>query len=108
MDLSLVVASGGYSPVAVHGLLIAVFFYFGAPDLECAGFSSCACGLSSFGSQALEHRRNNCGATGFVPPRLLIFPQDPESIESVSPALTGRFFTTEPSGSPQLYFLSLF
>ena len=34
----------------------------------------------------------------FSPPRNLPNP----GIESVSPALTGRFFTTEPLGSPQI------
>ena len=54
--------------VAVHGLLIVVASH-------CGGFSCCgaqalgvrasvvvACGLSSCGSQALEHRLSSCGA----------------------------------------------
>ena len=53
MGSSLVVASGGYSLVAVKGLLIA------ATSLVEHGLE--ACGLRSCGSQALEHRLNSCG-----------------------------------------------
>ena len=55
MDFSLVAASGGYSPVAVCRLLVAVASLVVEHRLDGqAGFSSC-------GSQALKHRLNSCG-----------------------------------------------
>ena len=50
----LVDASGGYSLVVVHRLLIAVASRCRAWALGCSGFRSC-------GSRALEHRLNGCG-----------------------------------------------
>ena len=57
-----------------------------------------ACGLSSCGSWALEHRLNSFGARA----QLLhsMWNLSGPGIEPVSPALAGRFFTTEPSGKP--------
>ena len=55
MGFSLVVESRGYSLVAVHRLLILM----ASPVVA---YSSRARGLSSCGSQALEHRINCCGA----------------------------------------------
>ena len=55
MGFSLVVESRGYSLVAVHRLLILM----ASPVVA---YSSRARGLSSCGSQALEHRLNCCGA----------------------------------------------
>ena len=51
-------------------------------------------GISSFISQALESRLNSCGALAW----LLHGIWDPSGprTEPVSPALAGRFFTTEP------------
>ena len=55
VGFSLVVVSGGYSPVAVHGLLIAVASLLAEHrSLGRTGFSGC-------GSQTLEHRLNRCG-----------------------------------------------
>ena len=54
MGSSLVVESRGYSLAAVHRLLIVM-----ASLVE---HSSRACGLSSCGSQGLQHRLNSCGA----------------------------------------------
>ena len=52
---SLVTASGGYSLIVVHGLLIAVAsLVAGALALGPVGFRSC-------GSQALEHKVSSCG-----------------------------------------------
>ena len=49
--------------VAVRGLLIAVASLVAEHGLESAGASvDVACGLSSCGSWALEHRRSSCGA----------------------------------------------
>jgi len=61
VGFSLFVVSGGYSPVAVHGLLIAM-----ASLVEhrlCGSQASVAeaHGLRSCGSRALEHRLNSCG-----------------------------------------------
>ena len=84
-----------------------VFFYCGAQGLGRAGFSSCGMWPQQFRLSGSRAQAQQLWGMGLAPPWLLIFPQDPESVESVSPALTGRFFTTEPPGSPQLYFLSL-
>ena len=56
-------------------------------------------GLSSYGSWSLEHRLRSCGAQAYF----LLNMEDPTQpgIEPVSPALAGRFFTTEPSGKPE-------
>ena len=53
-----------------------------------------ACGLSSCDSQALEHRLNSCDTRTQL---LFGMWRHPRSgMESVSPALAGGFFTTEP------------
>ena len=59
-------------------------------------FSSCGFGLSSCSSRALEHRLSSAVGAWW-----LWGMQDlPEpGIESVSPALAGRFFTIEPRGT---------
>ena len=60
-DSSLASANGGYSAVAVRGLLIAVVsFGCGAQALERAGFSSCGMWLRGCSFRALEHRLNSC------------------------------------------------
>ena len=71
-----------------------------ARALGLSGFSSCVSGLSSCGSQALQHRLNSCGARA----QLLCGTWDlPGSgIKLASPALTGGFFTTELSGKPHI------
>ena len=58
------------------------------------------CGLSGCGSQALEHRLKGCGTQA----RLICGTWDlpRRSIHPVSPALAGRFFTTEPPGKPPI------
>ena len=55
MNFSLVVPSGGYFLAVVCMLLIAVASRVAEHGNWGAGFSSC-------GSQALEHRLDNCGA----------------------------------------------
>ena len=68
-------------------------FSCGPRALGCSDFSSRS-------SQALEHWLNSCGTGAQLlggmwdPPRL--------GIESMSPALVGGFFTTEPPGKPTL------
>ena len=59
---SLVVAKGSYSLVAVHGLLIAVASLVAEDRLEGMQASVVSArGLSSCGSQALEHRLSSYG-----------------------------------------------
>ena len=62
-------------------------------------------GLSICGSQALEHRLN---CTGLVAPRHVrsSCTRPAHGIKPMSPALTGRFFTSEPSGKSFLQVLN--
>ena len=84
---ALVVATGGYSVVAVCGLLIAV----ASLVLELSGFSS--------GSpQTLEHRLRSCGTWAKMSRDMWDIPG--LGIKPVSPASVGGFFTTEPPGKP--------
>ena len=79
----------GFSPVAVHRLLIAVASLVLNTGARVQGFSGS-------GSWAPEHRLNSCGTWAELlrgiwdPPR--------SGIEPVSPASAGGFFTTEPPG----------
>ena len=92
---------------------------------HCGGFSCCraqalgtwasvvaAHGLRSCGSQALEHRLCSCGSRA-LEHRLSSYGAqvslfhgvwDPPGsrIEPTSPALAGRFFTTDHQGSPKI------
>ena len=62
-------------------------------------------GFSSHSSQALEHRLNSCGMWALL--LLGMWDLSGSTLESMTPALAGRFFTTEPSGKPnQGLFLS--
>ena len=76
---------------------------------HCGGFSCCgaqalgawasvvvACGLSSCGSRALEHKLSSCGARAKLLHGMWDLPR-PE-IEPVSPALASGFLTTVPPG----------
>ena len=76
--LSLVAASGGYSAVAVHWLLIAV--------------------ASRCRAQALDHRPSSCGAQAWLLHSMQDLPG--RGIKPMSPALAGGFFTTQPPGKP--------
>ena len=55
-------------------------------------------GFSSFGSQALENRRNSCG-TGT---ELFHGMWDLPGSKPLSAVLAGGFFTIEPQGSPHV------
>ena len=91
----LAVVSRGNS-IAVHGLLVVgASLVSGAPDPDDAGFSSCSTLLSSYGSQALEHRLRSCG----------IFP-DQGSNPRLQNWQAGRFLATEPPGKPGNYLLN--
>ena len=90
-------------------------------QLQCAGFSlmrlllwqraSGCTGFGSCGSQALEDRPSSYGAWVQLFRSMCDLPRS--GIEPVSPALAGRFFTTEPPGRLRvmchtfLYFQSL-
>ena len=83
----------------------------GARASHCGGFSHCgaravgagasvvvAHGLSSCGLRALEHRLSSCGAWASLLRSMWDLPGP--GLEPVSPALAGRFLTTEPPGKP--------
>ena len=79
----------------------------------CAGFSlvvaggycCSSAGFNSCGSWALGHTLNSCGTLA----QLLCGTWDLPGlgIEPMSPALAGRFFTTEPPGKPPKHLVSL-
>ena len=79
---------------------------------SCGGSSCCgaqARGLTGFrscSSQALEPRLNSCGAWGQLLHVLWDLPGP--GIKSVSPALAGRFFTSEPPGKPLFICFSFY
>ena len=99
----LVVASRGCSFVVVHGILTAVASFTVVLRLQGRrALVVVAHGLSSCGSWALEHRLS-CGAQAWLLCSMLDLPGP--GIEPMSPALTGRFFTTEPSGKPYLFYI---
>ena len=72
--------------------------------LHCSGFFCCRAqalahvGFSGCGSQVLEHRLHSGGAQAPLLYGMWHFPRP--GIETVPPALTGQFFTTEPPGKP--------
>ena len=95
---SLVAASGGYFPVAVHRLLIvlaSLVAEHGLQGMQAPVVESC--GLSNRGSQALEHRLHSHGAWAWLPHGIQDLPRP--GIGHLSPALAGPF-TTEPPEKP--------
>ena len=94
---SLVAASRGHAPVAVHGLLIVVASLVVEHGLQNVQASAGAAqGLGGCSSGALKHRLNSYGAWAQLLCNMWDLPR-PE-IEPVSPALAGRFLTTGPPG----------
>ena len=86
--------------------------HYGAQASHCGGFSCCgvqalgtwvsvvvACGLSSCGLWALEHRLRSCSARAYLVHVMWDLPGP--GLEPVSPALAGGFLTTAPPGKPQ-------
>ena len=73
------------------------FFYWGAWALGCTDFSSC-------GPQALEHQLNSCSPLSWLLCSMWDLPGS--EVEPVSPALPGRFFTTETLGKPHFEIFS--
>ena len=57
-----------------------------------------ACGLSSCGLRALEHRLSSCGAQAQLLHGMWDLPGP--GLQPVSPALAGGFLTTMPPGKP--------
>ena len=83
--------------------------------LLCRPFSGCRAGCARFSnsrSQALEARLNSCAAGAESLYGMMDLPG--ATIEPESPALAGRFCTTEPTGKPSsqgftfLFVLTLF
>ena len=94
-----------YSLVVVRGLLTAVASLVAEHSLWRSWTSVVAAHeLSSCGSQALEQRLNNCDTQAQLLHGMwdLLGP----GMEPVSPALAGRFFTTEPPEKPKELFFS--
>ena len=87
----LVAMRGSYSPVAMHGLLIAV-------DSLVEHRLWAHTGFSSWSSQALEHRLSSCGTWAQLLHNIWDLPTP--GIKPMSPALASGFFTTEPPGKP--------
>ena len=99
---ALVVARGGYSLVGVRGLLITVASPVSERGLQSTRTSVVGVrGLISCGAQAAEHKLS-CGVWAYL---LLSIQELPgPGTEPGSPALAGRFFTTEVPGKPLTAF----
>ena len=92
---SLVAASGGYFPVAVHRLLIvlaSLVAEHGLQGMQAPVVESC--GLSNRGSQALEHRLHSHGTWAWLPHGIQDLPRP--GIGHLSPALAGPFTREAP------------
>ena len=77
----------GFSSVREWGLLCGC----GAQVSQCGGFFCC-------GAWALKHRLSSCGSWAYLLCSMWNLPG--AGIPSMSPALAGGFFTTEPPGKP--------
>ena len=92
---SLVVASKGYSLVAMHSLLIVVVSLVvehGLQELWLEGSEVAASGLQSTGLVGVVHRLGCSMVYGNLPG---------SDIKPMSPALVDGLFTTEPPGKPK-------
>ena len=103
-NFSLVAKNGGYPLFAVHWLLIAMAFLVVEHGLYGSWASVfTACGPSSYGSWALEHKFSSCEARTYL--FLGTWDLPGPRIEPMSPELAARFFTTEPPRKTQhIYF----
>ena len=89
--------------IVVRGLLIAVASLIAEHRLQAhrlqqlqhVGSAVGACRLSSYGSQALEHRLSSCGTRAQLLGSMWDLPRP--GIKPMSPALAGRFLTTVPT-----------
>ena len=82
-------------------MLFRLFSSWGPLSRCGVGASHCG-GFSCFGAPALEQRLNSCRARTYLLRGLWDLPRS--GIKPVSPALTGRFFTTKPPGNPSSCF----
>ena len=85
-----------FSLVAVCRLLIVTVSFAAEHKLQAGGLSSCS-------SWALEHRLDTCGTRAWLLRGVWDLPGS--RIKLASPALKGRFFTTEPPGKPHQLIL---
>ena len=69
---------------------------------DCRASVVVACGLRSCGFGALEQRLNSCGMWAQL--LLSMWNLPGSGVEPMSPALAGRFFTTEPPAKPYIQF----
>ena len=103
VGFSLVAEGGGYSLVAVRGL-IAVASLGAGHRL----WGSWASALLAHGPvlqlPGSKHSLSSCGAQAWLLPGVWDLPGS--GIKPVSPALAGRFFTTEPPGKSEALFLN--
>ena len=97
--LSLVAASGGYSSLRCAGFSLWWLLLLWSMGSRRAGFSSC-------GLRAVERRLSSCGAWAQSLCGMWDLPRP--GLESVSPALAGRFLTTAPPGKTRVIFIYLF
>ena len=90
--LSPVAESGGFSLVAVWGLLS-----------SCGMWASHCSGSSCLGTRALEYGLSSCGTQTLLPHGMWNLPGP--GIEPMSPTLAGRFLTTGPAGKSAMLVL---
>ena len=93
----------GFSLVVVNGLILFVMLY-GLLIAMASLLVERRCCLGSCGSWALEHRLKGCGPWASLLHSVWDLPGS--GIESVSPALAGRLFTSEPPGKPSHLLLN--
>ena len=96
----------GLLSIAVHRLLIAVASLVAEHGLQNTWASVVvAHELSSCSTWALEHRLNSLGSWAQLLCSMWDLPRS--GPEPMSPGLAGRFFTTEPPGTPTKQLLSI-
>ena len=96
--LSLVAVSGDYSLSWCAGFSLQWLLLLQSTGSRHEGFSSC-------GLRALERRLSSCGAWAYLLHGM--WELSGPGLESMSPALAGRFLTTAPQGKPLLLPLYL-
>ena len=102
VGFSLVAEGGGYSLVAVRGLIAVASLVAGHRLWGSRASALLACG-PVLQLPGLEHSLSSCGARAWLLRGVWDLPGS--GIKPVSPTLAGRFFTTEPPGKPEALFL---
>ena len=87
-------ASGGSSTLVERRLLT-------EPASLLLSMGSWVRGLQNCGSRALAHRLSSCVAQALLLCSMWDLPRS--EIALMSPALAGRFLTTEPPGKPKIF-----